>query len=239
MICFLTSSHTRPGFEEINPANRLAAELRACLPQPCRALNIASDPEGWALTDFYAEITKRCFENSGFRFQRFTVLDSRNEGEAAALVRDSELLILSGGHVPTQNAFFRRIGLRSLLEGFDGVVLGISAGSMNAAELVYSQPERPGEALDPNYPKWLPGLGLTKIQLIPHYQDTKDDVLDGLRLFEDVTYADSMGHTFYVLPDGSYLFAAPGKEELRGEAYRLRNGVLEQIAENGDVVSLF
>ncbi len=235
MICFLTSRTDLPGAEELNPANRFIDELRRVLPNPCRALNISSDPDGWEKTDFYASLTRQYFENAGFRFDSFRILDSRNAAQAEALVHSSNLIILSGGHVPTQNAFFCRIGLKELLRSYDGVVIGISAGSMNSAELVYAQPEEEGEATDPAYPRFLPGLGLTKTTLLPHYQEVKDDVLDGLRLFEEITYPDSMGKSFYAIPDGSYLFVANGREELRGEAYRIRDGILTQISADGEI----
>ena len=206
MICFLTSRTDLPGHEELNPANRFIDELRRVLPNPCRALNICSNPDDWAKTDFYAALTRLYFENAGFRFDSFRVLDGRNADQAEALVRDADLLILGGGHVPTQNRFFQKIGLRKLMNYYDGVVVGISAGSMNSAELVYAQPEEEGEAVDPAYRRFLPGLGLTKTMLLPHYQEVKDDVLDGLRLFEDITYPDSIGRCFYAIPDGSYLF---------------------------------
>ena len=238
MICFLTSRTDLSGKEELNPANRFIDELRRCFPRPCRALDVCSDPDGWEKTDLYASLTRLYFENAGFTFERFDMLDGRNEAQAAELVRGSNLLILSGGHVPTQNCFFARIGLRELLKGFDGVVVGISAGSMNSAELVYAQPEHEGEAVDPAYQRFLPGLGLTKTMLLPHYQEVKDDVLDGLRLFEDITCPDSIGKSFYAIPDGSYLFTENGKEELRGEAWLIRDGVIKQISSPGEVVPL-
>ncbi len=238
MICFLTSRTDLPGHEELNPANRFIDELRRVLPNPCRALNICSNPDDWAKTDFYAALTRLYFENAGFRFDSFRVLDGRNADQAEALVRDADLLILGGGHVPTQNRFFQKIGLRKLMNYYDGVVVGISAGSMNSAELVYAQPEEEGEAVDPAYRRFLPGLGLTKTMLLPHYQEVKDDVLDGLRLFEDITYPDSIGRCFYAIPDGSYLFIENGREELRGEAWRIRDGLISQISAEGDMVTL-
>ncbi len=60
--------------------------------------------------------------------------------------------------------------------------------------------------------------------LLPHYQDTKDSYLDGKRLFEDITYPDSMGHTFIAIPDGSYLYSEDGKEELMGEYFVISDG---------------
>ena len=238
MICFLTSRTDLPVTGALNPANGLREGLRRAVPPDCRALYISSDPEGHEKTDFYSACLKTSFEGAGFRFRDFGILDGRTEERAAELVRSADLIVLTGGHVPTQNRFFQRIGLRGLLKDFPGVIVGISAGSMNSAELVYAQPEEEGEAIDPAYERFLPGLGLTKTMLLPHYQEVKDDVLDGLRLFEDITYPDSMGRTFYAIPDGSYLYIENGREELRGEAYAIRDGGITQIAEDGDILRL-
>lgn len=238
MICFLTGRTDSPITGELNPANGFIDELRRRFPSPCRAVYICAYPDGWEMTDHYAALTQQYFENAGFTFESFATLDSRNEGRAQELIRKSNCIILSGGHVPTQNRFFHRIALRELMRGFEGLVIGISAGSMNSADIVYAQPEEDGEAIDPTFQKFLTGLGLTKTMLLPHYQEVKDDVMDGLRLFEDITIPDSRGKTFYAIPDGSYLFIDGNREELRGEAYRIRDGVMKRIAADGEVVSL-
>ena len=238
MTCFLTSSPMIPGFAELNPKNRFIEELEKKFSKPCHALFVAAYPDDFEKTAFIAESTQTIFEKAGFRFDRFSVLDDRNWADTEALVRDANLMILSGGHVPTQNRFFQKIGLRKWIAGFPGVVIGISAGSMNSADVVYAQPEEAGEAIDPTFQRYLTGLNLTKTMLLPHYQMVKDNYLDGLRLFEDITFSDSMGKSFYVLPDGSYLFIENGKEEIRGEAYLIRDGSMSKIAENGETVVL-
>ena len=106
--------------------------------------------------------------------------------------------------------------------------MGVSAGSMNAAAEVYVQPEMEGESINPDFRRWLPGLGLTHTNLLPHYQQVKDWYLDGKRLFEDITYADSHGHAFYALVDGSYLYIENGREKLLGECYRISDGRIVQ-----------
>lgn len=104
---------------------------------------------------------------------------------------------------------------------------------MNAAELVYAQPEEAGEAISKDYQRFLAGLGITQVQLIPHYQETKHHILDGLRVFEDITYPDSNGRCFYAICDGSFLYGNGTVETIYGEAYRIKNGALSQInAEN-------
>ena len=75
------------------------------------------------------------------------MLDNRTVNQASSLVAEADLIFLSGGHVPTQNAFLNSVGMRELLQSSDKLVIGSSAGSMNAAELVYAQPEEAGEAI--------------------------------------------------------------------------------------------
>ncbi len=171
MICFLTSRTDCPdsGGLRLNPANRFAEALLRVLPNPCRALVVCSDPEVPEVTDHYAAIMKKSYENAGLAFASFRTLDGRSEDRAPEMLRDAELLILCGGHVPTQNRFFQKIGLKELLRNFNGVLVGISAGTMNCAETVYAQPEEEGEAVNPNYQRFLPGLGLTKKMILPHY----------------------------------------------------------------------
>ena len=237
MIYFLTSSSCTPGLPSLNPANGFVSELKKALNGPVHALFITSAPDDAVFTDSVAASTRENFGNSGIEFDTYHQLDRRNMEMAAEYVKQANLIVLSGGHTPTENFFFADIHLKELLEEYDGVLVGISAGSMNSAEVVYAQPEEAGEAIDPDFEKYLPGLGLTKIQIIPHYQMIKDYMLDGKKLFEEVTYPDSMGHTFHALPDGSFVFGTRGgREELRGEAYEIKDGTLTQISRVGDII---
>lgn len=231
MIVFLTSSPCIPNADRaiLNPDNGFVERMRAALPEHPRCLFICSHPDSAYLTDKYAGDMDEAFAGAGMPFANLTVLDSRNDGLAAELIAQSDLIILAGGHVPTQNEYFNRIGLQNLLEGYQGVVMGVSAGSMNAAKNVYAQPEMEGESINPDYRRWLSGLGLTNTNILPHYQMIKDWQLDGKRLFEDITYADSHGHAFYALVDGSYVYIADGKEELLGESYCIADGRIERI----------
>ena len=116
--------------------------------------------------------------------------------------------------------------------------MGISAGTMNCARIVYAQPELPGEAVDPSYEQFIPGLGLTEFNILPHYNAVKNDVIDGMRLFEGITCADSAGHTFYAITDGSYLLQTDDYTEIRGEAYRIRDGEMIQISADREIYPL-
>ena len=239
MIAFLTSSPCIYGAPRaiVNPENGFADNLRRCLPEKIRCLFITSAPDDYGFTDRVAWEMRTCFAEEGFYIPELAILDRRNQQDAQMLIWKSDFIILSGGHVPTQNAFFQDIGLRELLKDYQGVVLGISAGTMNAADRVYVQPEEPGESV-PEFPRFAEGLGITNVNVLPHYQMVKDNYLDGRRLFEDITYGDSWGECFYAFVDGTYLLIENGQTTLYGEAYRLSDGRMEQISQVGDVLTM-
>jgi peptidase E len=236
--CFLTSNPLGTDFRSLNPANGFAEQLTAAVPAKSRALYICSDPDSPEETDRYAYGMKASLKASGFRFSKYAVLDKRNQADAAQLIGQSDFIILAGGHVPTQNRFFTELHLKDMLDPYEGVILGISAGSMNSADVVYVQPELPGEAANRNFQKFLSGLNLTGITILPHYQICKDEVVDGVRVYEEITYPDSLGRKFYAIPDGSYFLIRGRDTELHGEAYLIQDGGIRQISAAGDCIQL-
>ena len=237
MRYLLTSS---PCLEDgsLNPANGFTDKLRRELYGARRALFICSDPEHHDRTVFFSNEMCQSFAGSGFSFAAWEVLDGESAREAGAMIERADFIVLAGGHVPTQNRFFQKIGLKSLLSGWPGLIMGVSAGTMNSAEIVYAQPELPGEAIDPDYRRFLPGLGLTETMVLPHYQMNRDDVLDGLRVYDDIALPDSAGRCFYALPDGSFLHGTATEETLRGEAWRIKDGGMAQITRAGEAMRL-
>ena len=162
------------------------------------------------------------------------MLDARNLQSAVTLIPKASLVLLAGGHVPTQNRFFHRLALDALLKDFAGTVMGISAGAMNMAKVVYAQPEEPGESLDPAYDRFPEGLGLTEIQVLPHYQNTRSLMLDGKRLFEEITFPDSRGHRFLAIPDGSYVLKDQSGAFLYGEGFFIQDGKIVPAGRPGN-----
>ena len=238
MTLFLTGSPTRFGEPSFTEDNGFRAEVKAALAavtgpgRKPRVLLVSAAPDDKGFTASVKKGMSECIHKSGIQTAEIVMLERKNAARAPELVKQADWVILCGGHVPTQNRFIHEIGLRELLQGFPGVVMGCSAGSMNCAEDVYSHPEMPGEAVDPNYRRWLKGLGLTDIQLVPHFEQVRHARIDGLRLFEDVAFPDSWGHRFYTFRDGGYVIQKEGKPaELRGEAFEITRGAMHRICE--------
>ena len=197
---------------------------------PCHALLVASSPDEIEKTRRYAQEVVDVMEKHGLSLSGFDILDRNSARCTKELIDKADMIIAMGGHVPTQNSFFQEIDLKKHLQEFRGIWIGSSAGSMNSATLVYAQPELEGEVIDSAYQRFVPGLGLTEKMILPHYSSWKNEVVDGFRLLEDVTYPDSQGHTFYLMEDGSYVLGdtEEKKEEVIGNYYVLRDGVIVQ-----------
>ena len=243
MIIFLTSSPTGPldnsrFVDGVDAKNFLIENLGKYWKKDMKCLYITATPDDWELNDRIRQDMSGLFAKSGFTSAVFDMWDGRTEDFSEEILNSYDAILLGGGHVPTQNAFFERISLRENIRNFRGVVLGISAGTMNCAEVVYAQPEEPGEAIDPNYKRFIRGLGLTDIQILPHYQMVKNFELDGMRLYEEITYGDSYGHEFIVLPDGSYVLIEYGEATVWGEAYLIKDGTISKICDDGQRVKV-
>lgn len=240
MKLFMTSSpggsicvNGRWTASSFDPANGFLKEFRKACREETDCLILSSDPENTRMGDEMQSFFREAFLRSGMSVTRVDVCDGRSPRLADRLCCYG-VLILAGGHVPTQNAFFRRIGLREKIRRYAGVVMGVSAGTMNSAEVVYAQPEEPGEAVDPYYVRYMQGLGLTHVNVLPHFQNVKGSRLDGLRILEDISIPDSRVRPFYGLPDGSWLYRENGRTRLYGEAWLLEAGTCIKICEDGE-----
>lgn len=231
---FLTSSPFGPldnsrKVEGFDPMNHLPENLSRFWEKNARCLVISAFPSDIPACIKMRESMEQSIRVNFPDISCLDIWDNRTEDFSAQTLASYDVVFLGGGHVPTENAFFEKIGLRENIQKYNGLVIGISAGTMNAAEVVYAQPELFGEAVAPEYRRFIKGLGLTKINILPHYQMTKSFMLDGMRLFEDITYGDSYGRRFLVLPDGSYYTCIEGQGTVWGEAYEIADGQIRLI----------
>ena len=217
--------------------NGLLDKVKSLWPEKASVLMICASPSNHEKNDAVLECFRQSLPMSGLNYSCLDMCDNRSE-ETATQINSRNVIILTGGHVPTQNAFFKKIGLKENLKDYQGLVLAWSAGSMNCADPVYAGPELPGEAIDPSYERWITGLGLTKVNMLPHFQILREEILDGLRLIEDIAFPDSINHEIIAMNDGSYIVIDDTGETLYGEAYSIKDGILKPICYDGTFIRL-
>lgn len=241
-ILFLTSSTGEIIYENgifktngFFKKNDFEKNLKKYWKEKSKILYITADPNSQETNNSIIDSFKNSFYISNLSYNTIELCDGFNNDQNLA---EYDVIILGGGHVPTQNKFFEKINLYERIKKFEGIIIGISAGTMNSADVVYAQPELDGEAIDPNYKRFIKGLNLTKYQILPHYYSVKDEKLDDLRIIEDISYGDSVGRCFYVLPDGSYIFQTKNESYLYGEGYIIKDKKMTKINVDNKVIKL-
>ena len=198
---------------------------------------VASVESNYDATDVYAEVTFDSFKLT-FPFKNYIILDGRTKNNAKKIIENADLIYLCGGHVPTQNQFFKNINLKEIIKNAQGLIIGASAGSMNSAEIVYSQPELEGESIDHNYRKYLQGLGLTNISILPHFEERYDSVLDGKNILNEITLPDSSIRPFIAYSDGAFIYDNGISQTMYGKAYLFDNASFQQISEDNQITDI-
>lgn len=174
----------------------------------------------------YFELAVDSFELT-LPFKNYKLLNVHNKFEAKTLIEEADFIFLCGGHLPTQNQFFIDINLKELIEESEGLICGGSAGSMNCADIVYCPPEVEGESLDVNFKRELKGLGLTNINILPHYDVFQSYVLDGKQYISEIIVPDSYGRKIMALDDGSYIVVKEDGVSIYGKHHIIENGVIK------------
>ncbi len=235
MVLFLTSSFVEyrkiddPGPVHIRSDYEFIPNLKRYWRENSGLLVIAADPNDEKTNDITAQRMEDAFKMAGLSVREVSILDGRTADNAFDLIKNSDVIVISGGHAPTQNTFFEKIGLKFMIQGYPGIIVSLSAGSVNCATEAYIFPEIEGEAADPGFIRFREGLGLTDISIIPHYSYLKDCTVDGKNIIDDIVYPNSLGRKFYIMDDGSYFLIDNDVTKLFGKAKCLENGAFQVV----------
>ena len=235
MIIYLTSDPGTVYKEDcedkglgLNKDNGFVDSLKKYWKDNSKVLIFASDPFDEKMNKENVAFVKQAWPYSGLTISKVDICDDKHR-ELVDKINEYDFILLSGGHVPTEHKFFKELNLREKLASFNGILMGISAGTMIQASNVYSLPELEGESLDPNYKRFLDGLGFTRLNIIPHYQYLNTVILDGKKMIEEIALEDSYRKKFYGIVDGAYVLIKDRVSTLYGEGYLISEGKIELI----------
>ena len=133
--------------------------------------------------------------------------------------------MIYGGNTYIQNQFFAEIKLVKYLKNIDSTIVGISAGSINAATTVFNSPK---SEEDLKFPYILKGLELTNLNIEPHFNKI-DNIIQ-----KEAIIKESYKRKLYGLVDGSYIF----NNTIYGECYLIDKGQIKLICENNKFVQI-
>ena len=232
MIKILTSqvdSYTKINCEkivkEISDTNKFVTQIKKYLKDNKSILFIASSKNDFEKIDIYSNLLFESLKLSGIAFKEYNVLDGRTTDRAKEFVDKANLIFLSGGNTFLQSEFFKEINLKALLENYNGIVVGQSAGSINMAKDVFNSPEQ-SENSDSIY---FEGLGLTKMNIEPHWKNDISAFDEDEKYQRNYILEESEKRAIYGLCDGSYILINNDEVKIYGETYLIKDRKISRI----------
>lgn len=149
------------GFPTRHFTDEIAQVLRENLPRRESLVFISAWPDDAARNDEDSDGMHGMFAERGMAFARHFMIDRRTSAEdAAKRMREADCIFLMGGDAALQMAMIRDLRLVPELLASRAVILGISAGAMNAGRYVADVWETK---------KLCEGIGLTDLTMKGHY----------------------------------------------------------------------
>lgn len=214
--------------------NEFLTKLKISLKDNKKFVLVASDPRNYERNDLFLNMDIEAFNLSGIKFKEYVVLDNRNSNDIEKVLQDSDLIFLCGGNTFVQNNFFNEINLKKYINKIDSVIVGISAGSINSADVVYNSPEKEEDLANPEI---LKGLGLTNINIEPHFKIENINNEEG-SIKNNSIIKESYNRVIYGLNDSAYILVDNNKKTIYGKCYKIHNGNIELICNDNNFIEL-
>lgn len=173
---------------------------------------IPTVPENTSISQKYFDLTKKLFKNIEIDFKNSILLDRRYTSEEAKnIIKNATAIFLSGGDTLNQFKFIKEYQLEKVLDEFNGVLMGLSAGAINLGEISMVFKDNPD-----NSDKVYDGLGISPITIIPHFEPTGSDLKEKLIKL-------SGEHLIFAITDNSAV-KVTSTLEFFGDVYLLGRG---------------
>lgn len=200
-------------------------ELKKSLYKYDNILFVCASCDDYKNNEECAQLITKSLALSGIKFQISDLIDSRNWLFSKSLINNSDLVVLMDGNPLEQIQFYNDIELKLKLKSFNGCLLTIGSGTLNAGNSVYCSKRNELENS-----VYYNGLGLTNINI-----ETSFNSADITRINE-ILLEDSKKKTFIALEDDSFIALKNGKIELYGTAYYFSKGEYKKIKKIEEVI---
>ena len=238
MVMFLTSLLRTHYYDEngnrvpiafVNE-NGILTDILKYLKRKNRLVIVANDQYDSADNDQKLATVCESFRLAGVKFNDCVMLDARNKDKAKQIISGSDMVILTGGKCVCQAEFFREMGLKGILKKYDGIVVGVSAGTMNLCKTVANFPE---EIADIEDERWFDGMGFADEIIIPHYDGQTDSYqfpCEDFDIAKDYILPMSKERSLVGIPNDSYiLIESDGQKNYCGDVYAIENGKSKKL----------
>ena len=214
----------------MNNENGIVDQLKESLKNTKKVVFVSSDinstPESVAP---YARIFFDSMKMVDIKFNEYLIIEGTNYDKASEYIEGADLVFLCGGDTYNQHELFLKMNLKQILSNYSGIVMGQSAGALNMAANVFNSPEEKEES----EPIFYEGLGLTDINIEPHFK-LDDTNFDDMEIYQrEAIIKESYNRPIYGQCNGSHIFIDEDNvATIYGETYLIINGKIEKICDN-------
>ncbi len=218
----------------VSNENGLVDQLKTALKKRGKVVFIASDMENTPdIVEDYAKIFFDSLKMVGIIFDKYYILDGTSIDKAKEYIKNADLIFLCGGDTYKQHLLLEKINLELLLSNYSGIVMGQSAGAINMAKHCFNSPEE----LDESEPVFFDGLGLTNINVEPHFVYDIKNFNENDKYQRNAIINESYNRSIYGQCNGSHIFIDNnGIKTIYGETYLISKGNIKKICENGQKI---
>lgn len=216
---------------EVDKSNKFEENLTKMLKKCDNFLFICNNPKNFWHGRRNAKLMFKGLSNANLPFKKYKVLSNFTKKNSTKLIKEADLIFIQGGKLEGQLDFLNEINFNENIKSSSAVICGKSAGAMNLQKDVYQYPEEVSEI---GCKKWLKGLGMVDVVIIPHFNTENGNKYNfcNLNLIDEYFIPDSKGHKIYALEEGSYILSKDGKNLIYGNAYLFENGIMTKICED-------
>lgn len=172
---------------------------------------VASEFENiYERTDWYCNHFLKMFSDCGITFDSVNVIDGRMSKETAQdIIRKVDVLWLAGGDTPTQFAYLESYGLIPCIRDQKGVIIGMSAGSINMTKTAVCTLTCEHDKL-----RIYEALGLVEFSIEPHFD--KDNLTEELLVLSET-------YPLYGICDDGAIVCTDDKASYLGDVFLIDN----------------
>lgn len=169
------------------------------------------------MTDYYSKMFIDMFCDAGIAFEHVHIVDSRmTKEEMKDVIQSADVLWLSGGDTPVQYDYFKKYELIPVIQSYEGIVIGMSAGAINMGKTAVCSLTCQHEEQT-----IYEGLGLVDISVEPH--------LDGENISQELLEL-SKHYLIYGMCDDSIIISENNDLTYFGYIFLIEDGIIKQIS---------